>query len=126
MAVQLPDQCPTAVTYTPPSHPTRQFRSQSGATYRMLFGDRSSGARLDLEYQISNQGQRCGCGRYEEARGEFEEVLVDDEQWAGDDGIAATVPSHIRWHFAEPPQVERVFKDRARLRVVLTGDLEAT
>jgi hypothetical protein len=92
----------------------------------MLFGDRSSGARLDLEYQISNQGAILWLQRYEEARGEFEEVIVEDEQWAGAEGIAGTVPSHIRWHFAEPPQLERAFKDRARLRVVLTGDLEAT
>ena len=126
MAVNLPDQCPSQVTYTPPRHPVKSYQSQSGATYRMLFGNKSFGARLELEYQISNQGAILWMQRYEQARGEFEEVLVDGDQWAGSEGLANTVPPHIRWHFAEPPSLERVFKDRARLRVILTGDLEAS
>ena len=125
MAVNLPDQCPSSVRYTPPAHPVRGFRSQSGATYRVLFGSLSSGAGLELEYLLSNQEAALWMEAFEAARGEFFEVLVDDTRWAGADGLAATVPAHIRWHFAEPPRLERVFANRARLAVTLTGDLEA-
>lgn len=125
MAVNLPDQCPASVVYTPPAHPVGRFVSQSGATYRVLFGNLSSGARLDLEYQLSNQGAIGWMETFEEARGTFSEVLVDNSQWAGADGLADTVPSHIRWHFAEPPRLERIFRNRVRLSVSLTGDLEA-
>ena len=126
MATDLPQQCPSALTYVPPSYPVKQYRSQSGATYRMLFGDRSSGARLDLEFLLSTVQARFWMESYERARGEFEEVVVASVHWAGDDEVRGSVPPHIRWHFAEPPQLERVFKDRVRLRVTLTGDLEAT
>lgn len=124
MAITLPSQCPTSVVYTPPEHPVGRFVSQSGATYRVLFGNLSSGASLQLEYQLNNEEGAEWMQSFEQARGTFIEVLINDADW-GTSSIGGTVPSHIRWHFAEPPRLERIFQNRVRLSVSLTGDLEA-
>ena len=126
MAIALPDQCPTGLVYNPPKYPVKSYLSQAGGTHRILFGDQSFGATLELEYQLSNQGAILWMQTFEQAKGEFLEVDVDVNQWSAATGILETVPPWIRWHFSAPPRLERVFRDRVRLSVNLTGDLESS
>lgn len=126
MAISLPDQCPTGVVYTPPRHAVKSYRSQAGSTHRTLFGNLSFDAKLALEYQLRNEVAAAWMRSFEQARGEFLEVLITGTPWEGAEDIGATVPGHIRWHFAEAPRLERIFRTRARLSLNLTGDLETS
>lgn len=125
MSVALPAGCPTSSRYQPPSHPVKTFRSVSGAAARVLYGNRSSQARLSLEFALANEGAAEWMVAYEAARGTFEPVTIPPEVWDGAAAIKDTVPSHITWFFSAEPTVERLLAGRTRVSVELIGDLEA-
>lgn len=125
MAITLPDFCPVGASYTPPSFPVGKFTALNGGTKRVLFGNKSSGAELELRYNLRNWQAAEWCRRYELAFGEFDEVIVGESQFVEWQAVLDRVPPHIRWRFAEPPRLDRESKNRVNLTVRLIGELEA-
>jgi hypothetical protein len=125
MPVALPDLCPTSCRYDAPFHPVRVVRSISGAASRLLYGSKSSQARLEMDFAADDVGAASWLTAFEKARSDFDEVTLPPRMWDGATAIAGTIPKHISWHFDGPPSVDRTTKGRAQVRVSLLGDLEA-
>jgi hypothetical protein len=123
--VTLPDTCPVSARYAAPTFPVKRFESISGTVARVLYGDRSSGATLDLEFNLPNDRAAEWLDSYEQARGRFDPVALPAKSFEGAQELAGAIPTYITWHFAQPPSVERLTRDRTRVQVQLTGDLEA-
>ena len=121
----FPAIAPTKRSYRAPQFPTRRFDSISGAGVTRLYGSKSFGAQLQLEFNQDDEGTRQFLDCYEAARGSFGTLDLPSQIFDGMTAeLQASIPDHLSWRFAETPQVESLFPNRSRIRVTLAGTLD--
>jgi|TARA_B100000073_G_scaffold303725_1_gene271940 hypothetical protein len=121
----FPAIAPTRRSYTAPKFPTKRFDSISGAGVTRLYGSKSFGAQLQLEFNQNDEGTRQFLDCYEAARGNFGTLNLPAQIFDGMTAeLQASIPNQLSWRFAGTPQVESLFPNRSRIRVTLAGTLD--
>jgi hypothetical protein len=123
----FPSIRPTARSYTPGQFPIKVYRGLSGATVKRVFGNRSFGHTIELQFQnITDASVKAILDHYYGEYGSYNRFALPNETFSGmSDSLRGTVqaPSNILWEYAQPPQVESVFNGRSTVTVNLIGEL---
>jgi hypothetical protein len=131
-SVPFPAVKPTGRSYTPGAYPTAEFKSLSGVTTRMLYGNRRSDAELSLEFgNITDTNAALILRNYEQVTPTGDWVSFTSA--TGSLGAASPLATYLqesggsglRWRYAEAPQVSSVFPGRSTVRVTFVGQLDA-
>lgn len=127
MAV-FPSIRPAGRSYTPGQFPTKTYRGLSGTTVKRVFGNRSLGHSIDLQFEnISDADTKAILDHYYGQFGSYVRFTLPDAVFSG---MSATLkgvvqaPTNILWEYSEPPQVESVFNGRSTVTVRLIGELD--
>jgi hypothetical protein len=126
----LPALTPTAMDFTAPEFPVKSNTSLSGVVSRRIFGNRGSRSTLQLNFDnIADSSAVEFLDAWNASRGQLNAVTVPSEVF---DGADATLTAYVSdggdgliWHFAEPPQVQRIKPGISRVRVRLEATRDA-
>jgi len=123
----FPSIRPTGRSYSPGQFPTKVYRGLSGATVKRVFGNRSFGHVIDLQFEnISDADTKAILDHYYGQFGSYARFALPDAVFSGMSTTLKSVvqtPTNILWEYAEPPQVESVFNGRSTVTVRLIGEL---
>ncbi len=126
----LPALTPTAMDFTAPEFPVKSNTSLSGVVSRRIFGNRGSRSTLQLNFDnIADSSAVEFLDAWNASRGQLDAVTVPSEVF---DGADATLTAYVSdggdgliWHFAEPPQVQRIKPGISSVRVRLEATRDA-
>jgi len=126
----LPALTPTAMDFTAPEFPVKSNTSLSGVVSRRIFGNRGSRSTLQLNFDnIADSSAVEFLDAWNASRGQLNAVTVPSEVF---DGADATLTAYVSdggdgliWHFAEPPQVQRIKPGISSVRVRLEATRDA-
>lgn len=123
----FPSIRPTARTYSPGQFPTKTYRGLSGATVKRIFGNRSFGHAIEMQFtNITDATTKQILDHYYGEYGNYQRFNLPDNVFSGmSSSLKSSVqaPSNILWEYAEPPQVESVLNGRSTVTVRLIGEL---
>jgi hypothetical protein len=126
----LPALTPTAMDFTAPEFPVKSNTSLSGVVSRRIFGNRGSRSTLQLNFDnIADSSAVEFLNAWNASRGQLNAVTVPSQVF---DGADATLTAYVSdggdgliWHFAEPPQVQRIKPGISSVRVRLEATRDA-
>ena len=126
-----PDLEPTSRSVSLGDWPVKTFRSQAGKEVRVLYGNRRTGAELQLTYENIADGDANGfLSHYEDMRGTYDHFTVGAATSAGWERnrrpgtTPFTEPQASRYRFAEAPQIASVRPGRSTVTVRLVSVLQ--
>lgn len=124
----FPSIRPTGRSYSPGQFPTKIYRGLSGATVKRIFGNRSFGHSIELEFaNITDANVKLILDHYYAQGGNYTRFALPNEIFSGmSDDLRGVVqaPTNILWEYAQSPQVESVFNGRSTVTVSLIGELD--
>jgi hypothetical protein len=120
----FPAVTPTALDFTAPEFPVRAQTSLGGVVTRRLFGNRGSKSVLSLSFDnLLDSVAVQFFDAWNDARGPLDSVTVPSAVFDGADTALTAYLSDggdaLTWHFAQPPQVQRVKPGISSVRVTL-------
>lgn len=122
--VDFPAVTPTSMSFTAPEFPVRSNTSLGGVVSRRLFGNRGSRATLTLGFENLEDWVAVDfLNAWNAARGQFDPVSVSSVVFDGaEQGLLSYLANggdQLVWHFAEPPQIERIVPGISSVQVTL-------
>ena len=119
-------KCPGRRSYTPGSFPVRDFVAQSGATTKVIRGDRMTDATFGIEYPyIPDTEVALVLAFWETTLGGFRDVTLPIEQLDGmDEDIINTIPTYLAWYMTKP-EVRSLQPGLSSLSIGFKGQLPA-
>lgn len=126
----LPALTPTNMSFTAPEFPVKANTSLSGVVSRRLFGNRGSRSGLALSFDnIEDATAAAFLATWNSSLGQTNPVTVPSAVF---DGASAELREYLEnggddliWHFASPPQIERVVPGVSSVRVTLEATRDA-
>lgn len=126
----FPAVTPTAMDFTAPEFPVKSNTSLSGVVSRRIFGNRGSKSTLRLSFDnLFDATAVQFFDAWNAARGQLDSLVIPATVF---DGAGAALQSYISdggdslvWHFAEPPQLQRVSPGISSVRVTLEATRDA-
>ena len=120
----FPSVTPTSMDFTAPEFPVKSNSSLSGVVSRRIFGNRGSRSVLSMNFDnLADAIAAEFLTAWKSAKGQFEAINVPSIVFDGAAGELADLLSDggdsLAWHFAEPPQLQRVKPGISSVRVVL-------
>ena len=123
----FPSQTPTSREFNAGDWPVKTFKSQSGAEYRILYGNQRTNMTLSLTYaNITDTNAEAFITHYRETQGTYATFTIPTEVKAGWSGSANTLEATDwanRWRYNSPPQITSVKPGRSTVQVDLIGVL---
>jgi hypothetical protein len=122
-----PDLVPTARSFDPGNWPVKEYRAQSGAEVRLLYGNKRTGMKLSLSYDnIADEQAELFLGHFNEVLGTYSTFSFTSNPgikkgWTGSAAAIGAEAWGNRWRYAEPPQVVSVRPGRSSVTVNLIG-----
>lgn len=124
----FPSIVPTGRTFKPGVYPQRSYRALSGVVVKRVFGNRSYGCSLDLEFSNVKDSivvnilehyntQTSANERFKLGSSVVSGVSDDLKDEIRADGLG------IRWEYAEPPSVRSVLPGISDVTVRLSGEI---
>lgn len=109
-------------------YPVKQFKSQSGAVTRRLYGSVPSNYTLSLTYTLLTDAQvEQFLAHYDSVKGGylgFTLPLAVVSGTSGDLQARLLDLPQIQWHYAQAPQIETPFTNRHNVTISLEGTLD--
>jgi len=120
----FPAATPTAMDFTAPEFPVKSNTSLSGVVSRRIFGNRGSRSVLSLSFDnITDIVAAEFLDTWNEAKGQLESLTIPAAVFTGAELALTTYLENggddLIWHFAEPPQLQRVKPGVSSVRVTL-------
>lgn len=120
----FPAVTPSSMDFTAPEFPVKANSSLSGVVSRRIFGNRGSRAVLSMNFDnLTDDIASQFFDAWSAGRGSFDTLTVPSIVF---DGASSALFSYLsdggdglNWHFAEPPQLERIAPGVSSVRVVL-------
>ena len=120
----FPAVTPSSMDFTAPEFPVKTNSSLSGVVSRRIFGNRGSRAVLNMSFDnLTDDVASQFFDAWNAGRGPFDSLTVPSVVF---DGASSSLSSYLldggdglSWHFAEPPQLERVAPGVSSVRVTL-------
>lgn len=122
----FPSHKPTGRSFDAGDYSYKTFKSQSGKEVRILYGDKRTGMKLQLQYQnIGDNEADDFIGHYDQVKGGFETFTLPDEFRAGFEGIAERIDAATgnKWRYESAPQLTQVRPGISTVTVNLIGVL---
>lgn len=122
----FPSLTPTSRNFNPGDYPIKQFRSQSGAEVRILYGDARTGMTLELSYDnITDTSADLFLTHYNEVKGTYNTFTIPAAVKTGWSGNSSSidVSGLNAWRYADAPAITAVRPGRSSVRVQLIGVL---
>lgn len=127
MSITFPAIKPTGREFTMGTYPTKVYRSLAGTTVKRSFGNKPHGYQLQLEFEnIGDATLSQILAHYDTTAGGFARFSLPDAIFSGMDATVRSriqAPNGVRWEYAEPPQVQSVYKGISNVSVTLAGEL---
>jgi hypothetical protein len=118
----FPNISPTARSFTPGDFPIKQYKALSGAEIRIRYGNLRIEASLDLTYEnIRDDVAAQFLAHYSETQGTFLTFGIAGNVFAGWDGSSLNAPSGTQWRYAQPPDIQSVYRGLSTVKVVLVA-----
>jgi hypothetical protein len=126
----FPAVTPTALDFTAPEFPVKSNTSLSGVVSRRIFGNRGSRSVLSLSFDnVTDAVATEFFNTWNEAKGQLDSLALPAAVFTGADASLTAYLSdggdQLVWHFAEPPQVQRVKPGISSIRVRLEATRDA-
>ena len=127
-----PDLKPTARSVRFGDWPVKTFRAQNGKELRLLYGNKRTGAELELTYDNIEDSQAAQfLSHYEDMRGSYEAFEVSAASRAGWNrdpggprfGTPFNEPDDNRYRYADAPAITSVRPGRSSVTVRLVSVL---
>lgn len=129
----FPDLKPTNRSVSLGDWPVKTYRAQNGKELRLLYGDKRTGAELNLTYDnLEDSEAEQFFTHYNDMRGSygvFEASVASRAGWNRDQngqrfGTPFNEPDNNRYRYAEPPQISSVRPGRSSVTVRLVSVFE--
>jgi len=121
-----PTLAPTARAFTPGSYPIKNFRAQSGAEVRILYGSQRTGMTLALSYDnITDASAALFVAHYDEVQGTYQTFSLPVSVRSGWSGSSTTldVTGANAWRYDDAPQITAVRPGISSVQIRLIGVL---
>lgn len=123
----FPAVTPTSMDFTAPEFPVKANTSLSGVVSRRIFGNRGSRATLSMNFDnLADSVAVEFLDAWNSSKGQLTALSLPSIVFDGADALLSAYLSDggdsLAWHFAEPPQLQRVAPGISSVRV----SLEAT
>jgi hypothetical protein len=126
MSLTFPELSPVRRTFTPGSYPTKKFEAANGASLTRLYGSRAFDATMQLEFVASDDNTTALINSWHESKGGAYTMALPSSVFSGtSSNLAGTIPTYLKWRWAEMPSVDSLFPGRSRVRVRLVATLDA-
>lgn len=122
----FPAHKPTGRSFDAGDYRYKTFSSQSGKEVRILYGDKRTGMKLQLQYaNIADTAADDFITHYDEVKGGFDVFTLPSEFRAGWSGDAAAIDAATgnNWRYESPPQISSVRPGTSSVTVNLIGVL---
>jgi hypothetical protein len=114
--------CPRSLGITPGAHPTKTYRSISGASRTRLFGSQPVGPTIRASFLCTSAEAAQVVKDYHATRSGALPIELDPALFTGHEAIAAALPP-LKWYM-QMPDINPQFRDRVELSVEFEGRLE--
>ena len=122
----FPSLAPTVRTFDAGEYPVKNFRSQSGAEIRILYGSQRTGMKLELSYENISDGQaQSFIEHYDEMNGTYGTFTlpsITKTGWTGSSGTIDVTTGNA-WRYEGAPQITSVQPGISTVQVQLIGVL---
>lgn len=121
-----PTLAPTSRDFTPGDYPIKQFRSQSGAEVRILYGDSRTGMQMNLTYDnITDANADLFLDHYNEVKGTYGTFTLPAGAKTGWAGASANLDAAgiNQWRYADAPSINAVRPGISSVQVQLIAVL---
>jgi hypothetical protein len=122
----FPSLAPTVRTFDAGEYPVKNFRSQSGAEIRILYGSQRTGMKLELSYENISDGQaQSFIEHYDEMNGTYGTFTlpsITKTGWTGSSGTIDVTTGNA-WRYESAPQITSVQPGISTVQVQLIGVL---
>ena len=107
---------PSGRSFIPGDFANAKYQAQDGAEFRILYGDKRVGMKLQLEYaNITDAQAESFLDHYHEVQGTFQQFeFVNGGEgakagWAGNLDALGAVQWGSKWRYEGPPQLRSVY-----------------
>ena len=122
----FPAHEPTGRSFDAGDYRYKTFSAQSGKEVRILYGDKRTGMKLQLQYaNIADTAADDFITHYDEVKGGFDVFSLPSEfraGWNGDEG-AIDAATGNDWRYESPPKITSVRPGTSSVTVNLIGVL---
>ena len=124
----FPSYAPTGRSFSPGVYPQKVYRSLSGVAIKRTFGNKPSGAKLDLDFNnISDAKVTAILNHYRQQTAQNARFKISAKTLAGLSTelseIANGTVDDLRWEYESPPNVQSVRPGISQVRVALIGEI---
>jgi hypothetical protein len=124
----FPSYAPSNRSFSPGAYPQKRYRSLSGFVVKRTFGDRPSGAKLDLEFSnITDDKVVDILAHYRQQTARNARFKLGSKVLTGLTSsltqIASGFLDDLRWEYEAPPQVQSIRSGISSVRVSLLGEI---
>tara|TARA_R100000005_G_C4915629_1_gene151295 strand:+ start:366 stop:740 length:375 start_codon:yes stop_codon:yes gene_type:complete len=122
----FPTHKPSGRSFDAGDYSYKTFKSQSGKEVRILYGDKRTGMKLQLQYQnIDDTAADDFIAHYDDVKGGFETFTLPTEFRAGFEGTATSIDAATgnKWRYESAPQLTQVRPGISTVTVNLIGVL---
>ena len=127
-SARYPNLIPTSRSYDSGDFANTKYRANSGAEYRILYGSKRTGMKLQLAYEnITDVQAEQFLDHYHAMKGTFQQFELTDglegtkAGWAGNGDALGAVMWGSQWRYAGPPQLTSVYPGVSTVTVNLIG-----
>ena len=119
----FPLECPRSLRVSDGSHPTRTYRTQSGATRTRLFGSLAVGTTISGEWLCTDAQAAQVTAMWYATYSGAQPITLPPEMFRGAEETYNSLPAHLKWYMKEPQKTVE-FKGHVTLTVEFEGRLE--
>jgi hypothetical protein len=124
----FPAYAPTKRQFNPGAYPQKSYRSLAGVVVKRTFGNRPSGATLNLDFEnIADDKVVAILNHYRSQTAVNRRFKVTATTMAGLNSsliaLADGSTDNLRWEYSQPPAVESIRPGVSRVQVQLLGEI---
>ena len=122
----FPTHKPSGRSFDAGDYSYKTFKAQSGKEVRILYGDKRTGMKLQLQYQnIADTAADDFIAHYDTVKGGFETFTLPAQFRAGFTGTATSIDAATgnKWRYESAPQLTQVRPGISTVTVNLIGVL---
>ena len=133
MTIDFPKIPPTSRSFTPGDYANTKFRAVSGAEFRIQYGSKPTGMKMQLQYaNITDAQAEKFIKHFYQQSGTFKSfVFVDAADgakagWAGTSNALGAEFYDSDWRYEDPPQLQSVYPGVSTVTVNLIAATKTT
>ena len=127
-----PTIAPTSRSYDPGDYANTKYRANSGAEFRIQYGDKRTGMKMRLVYKNITDSQAAAfLTHYDEVDGTVKQFTGTQVTTGTEKGMSSTLQSKVGasgsfWRYEGPPQLTSEYPGRSTVTVNLIGCTNAS